>query len=62
MKFDIGVPVSVCTWCKKQIKGDQRLTSVFVRNWNPRLGRFVGEGPFHAECGKSFNAQAETKP
>lgn len=44
-----------CSHCKKDITEQDRNTSVLIRVWSPKVGRYIGHGPLHAECGKAFN-------
>ena len=47
-----------CSFCKESITAKQLGASVMIRVWSSKLGRYVGMGPLHAECGKKAQEQA----
>ena len=49
-----------CRGCGLPIGEDDLAVSVMVRVWVPPLGLYQGEGPFHGDCGKRHDMQAQT--
>lgn len=48
-----------CRGCGLPIGEDDIAASVMVRVWVPRLGQYRGKGPFHSDCGKRHDTQAQ---
>lgn len=61
MDFSELGPLTIdCRLCGKPIELEHQATAVMVRVWAPRIGQYRSEGPFHAECGKVRDKQAQT--
>jgi len=54
-----GPLVVACKLCGGPIGLEHMATAVMVRVWVDRVSQYRGEGPFHAECGKRRDRQAQ---
>lgn len=50
---------TACRGCGMTIERDEQATSVMVRVWVEQAKQYRAEGPFHAECGKRRDMQAQ---
>ena len=50
-----------CRGCGLPIERDEQATSVMVRVWVEHAGQYRGEGPFHAECGRRRDLEAQAR-
>ena len=49
----------ICRGCDLPIEGDDLVASVMVRVFVPKLRQYLGDGPFHEECGKLHDTQSQ---
>ena len=57
--YKSGTLTTICRGCGEAIECEDIVTSVAVSVWVPKLGQYRHEGPFHAECGKRYDMQAQ---